>query len=613
MIESRGEVLPQDTSQHKEKRPAIMRKDGGLDFEGVRSIVMDGDVLYTLKKALRADIGFLERDLMMKAGQDGAREFMSNLDQSEMPGEPLQAIEKMLGTYSDRGFGEFVVERFNPQNHVVEIRGNNLVEAWTFHERSDLQREPVCYYIAGALAGVCEVAFGEDGDLDIIAVETDCIAQGRKNCRFVVAPSKDMSRLVPTFKKLRESASEHGLRLNEEILLKNLELQNLNLSLERQIRKKAGELVRAEENYKSLVEISPDPILISDLDGFVLSINDPGVEMLGFESREDALTGIRMASLFIEKDADWSKIIWAIEKEGSVKGNSLTLVNKRGERIDCQISARFVDLPSGRCVESVIKNVTETRRLIHQIEEKRSESEVMKDVLSHDMTKYTTAALHIIEKLRRSPNLSESDKNALEIILKDIQAEFELASAVRDFCWLSMTQIDQPDARNLQAMISDSIEDTKRWYPNRKIKINYERKAEPQFVRGNPLTPRIFANILRYTVKSEPRDDVVIDVVVDAHTENGIAYWRAKFTTQGGQVLNTSKEAIFQRSADTGRSSGETDFALLLAQSIAKVSEGRVSVEGKSTLEPEQVTGIVVELPRMDERRIANIHAHAGR
>ena len=570
---------------------------------------MDGDGLYTLKKALRADIGFLERELMLRAGLEGAREYISGLTDSKIPGEPLQAIERMLGLFSGRGFGNFVVERFNQDNHIVEIRGTNLIESWTFHERNDLQREPVCYYTAGALLGLCEAAFGKNRDLDLTAVETDCVAQGRRYCRFVIAPAMDMARVVPTFKRLRETSSEHALRLNEEILLKNLELQNLNLSLERQIRKKSGDLVRAEENYKSLVEISQDPILISDLEGYVVSVNSSGLEMLGSESYEDVIRDFTMPSLFEEKDATWSKIVWTIEKEGSVNGESLTIVTKSGDRIDCELSARFVDLPSGRCVETVIKNVSEEHRLIHQIEEKKFESAVLKDVLSHDMTKYTTTALHTIEKLRRSPNLSEADKTALEMILKDIQAEFELASAVRDFCWLSIIQNDEPEVRNLQSMISESIEDTKRWYPNRRIRINYNRKVDSQFVRGNSLTPRIFANILTYAVRSEPRDEVVVDVVVDTHAEGETTNWRIKFLTQALEPTDSRKETQIQVHADAGSGSGGVDFPLMVARSIVKANGGTISTEDASPGHPEKGATIVVELPRMDARGVASSRA----
>ena len=604
--------MSKDAAQNKNKDPDTSGKDGCLDLDGARSVVLNANALYAFKKALREDIGLLERDLMMKAGLEGARELMSDLHQPDSSGDPLGVIESLLRIYSNRGFGQFAIERFSPEDHVVEIKGNNLSEAWPFRERNSLQREPVCHYTAGTLAGVCERVFGNDRDLDIICIETDCVAQGRKFCRFVVAPAKEMSKVVPTYRRLKETASERGFRLNEEILLKNLELQNLNLSLERQIRKKAGELVRAEENYKSLVDISPDPIIVSDLDGFVLSVNGPGIQMLGLESREDALTDLTMPSLFIDKETDWNRIVWAIEKEGSVKESIATLVNRRGEKIDCQISARFIDLPTGRCIESVIRNMTEARRLIHKVEEREPESIAMKDVLSHDVTKYTSAALQIIEKLRRSPNLSESDKNALEIILKDIQSEFELASAVRDYCWLTTAPNEKATTLNLQSVISDSIEDIKRWYLNRKIKINYDRKAEAQLVKGNSLTPRIFPHVMRHIVKSEPRDEVVINIHVDQNTEGGITYWRTKFTTQDGSVPDPSKEVMSRKLGDAAQSSVAVDFTLLIAQSIAKASDGRVIIEGKQFDKTQKPTAIVVELPITDERGLATVHRSVG-
>jgi hypothetical protein len=98
-----------------------MMSNGRLEFAGKRSVMMDvAGGLYALKKTLRADIGFFEKDFMFKAGLEGTREFLTGLIDVGHPDDPIETVKRMLELYSLRQ----TQSKRGPSRRITPFRGN---------------------------------------------------------------------------------------------------------------------------------------------------------------------------------------------------------------------------------------------------------------------------------------------------------------------------------------------------------------------------------------------------------------------------------------------------------------------------------------------------------
>ncbi len=583
--------------------------NGRLDFAGKRSVMMDvAGGLYALKTTLRADIGFFEKDFMFKAGMEGAREFLSGLTEVTHQNNPMDSIRKMLDLYSLRGYGEFRVDKLDLETKVVEIASTNAIEAWAFRENQCLPKEPICSYTSGILSCICRMAFGEASiqDSDIFAVEMDCVAEGKKECRFVVAPAPELDKRIPKFGKPNSSIAEHELKLNEEILVKNLELQGLNLSLERQIRKRTEDLWRSEDNYKSLMTISPDPIVIMTSAGRINSLNPAGLRLLGYETFGDALN-VKASTIMTGKQEAWDKVIWLLEKEGTIQGLEMEFTRKDGSGFTGQLTARFADLLPGKCIEAVIKDISEKKRMEQQVEEARSESEFLNDLLSHDIMNFTFSALHFLNKLAKSPKIVDDDRRDLSLITKEIQGAFELSSSVRDLSRIKMIGDEEMTIKDATLVIAEAIEEAKRMFSDKKVVVNLDRSSGPHYVRCNNLATSMFTNLLTNAIKYDRHDEVVIDISIDSVIEKGQTYWQTGVSDHGKGIQDDEKERVFARFHRVDTSVSGTGLGLYVVRFIANASGGRVWAENRIKGDHTQGTTMVVLLPKPDERQIAKM------
>jgi len=602
-----GEKLPKDDHEKKADELPSTPEAGRLVYDGKRAVLLDvAGGLYSLKKSLRADIGFFEKDFMIRAGQDGAREFLSSLGKATIPTDPAEAVGMMLGMFTLRGFGLFKLESIEPESMIARISTRNSMEAWAFQENKDLQRDPVCAYTAGVLTWICRLALSREDphNIELGAYEEECVAQGGTICRFVIAPEKELARMFPGFQKPNVSISEHALNLNEEILVKNLELQGLNLALERQIRKRTEDLWKSEENYKSLMRMSPEPIAVILLDSRIHSANQAGLKTLGLESI-DATQKVKLSSYLADKEKSWDKIIWMLEKEGSINGLEIELTRRDGTVVIGLLHARFADLMPGKCVEVVFKDITEKRQMEQAVKDAQTESEFLNDLMSHDIMNYTFSALHFLDTLWKSKLATEEDRHALTLVTKDVQGAFELCSSVRDLSRIKSVNEDDLLVKDLNLFIRESIEESKRMFSDRKVDIGFESVQTPHYSKCSGLATRLFTNLLTNAIKYDPHEEARIDISVSQTAEEGVQYWRIEVADNGKGIPDDEKERVFQRFHRIDLSVTGTGLGLFVVRFIAKASGGKVWAEDRVQGDHTKGAKMVVLLPKADERLIA--------
>ena len=566
--------------------------------------------LCALKRTLKSDVGHFEKELTYRAGTEMFHCFMHREFAKKAAPTQRELMDRLVDMFARDGLGCFQLVSFDPGQMSMEFSCPDSLEAIGYLSHGESQSAPSCSFICGLLAGAGKYVFGStdcDGPNEIVAAETSCAAAGAAECRFVVGKRATLQKLGLDAEPVRESVSEHALRLNDEILTRNLDLQNLNLDLERQVRRRSEEVKRAEDAYRALVNLSPDPIIVCLADGTIRSLNESALGMLGY-GPEDRLESSNISAILMGGANSWERCIWLVNKEGVLRNQEFEFIKKKGGKVVGEVSARVSDTHPERCIHMVIRDVTERNLLKERMEDAKTECEFFNDILSHDIVNYMSAAMHFLDKVPASRGLTEDDKKALSMVAKDVRGAYELASVIRDLSRAEALEDGEcRDATDICSMCDEAVDEARRLYPDRHVTITVDKPASTCYVEGGPLLMRMFVNILTNAIKFDTSDQVVIAAKIEPVTREGVDYWSIRVSDHGKGIPDREKASIFDRyfRGDTGVAG--TGLGLYVVMRIARACGGTVWAEDRVKGDYTKGTVMVVLLRRVGN---GNNHKH---
>lgn len=125
-------------------------------------------------------------------------------------------------------------------------------------------------------------------------------------------------------------------------------------------RKLAEEALRkSEENYRSLFEESKDVVYVSSPDGKFLEINPAGLELFGYNSRDELLNADIASSFYSDPEAR-NKFKEKLEKENFVKNYEISIRTRDGRKLTVLETSATVRDKEGRITayRGILRDIT---------------------------------------------------------------------------------------------------------------------------------------------------------------------------------------------------------------------------------------------------------------
>ena len=203
---------------------------------------------------------------------------------------------------------------------------------------------------------------------------------------------------------------------------------------------------KRERKYRRIFEGSREMIYTTNEPGKILAVNQAGVEMLGYKSK-DELLGIDHAERLYFKPSDRDRFIKRINHEGFVKDYEVDFKKRDGSPIHVLISSRrYENLETGDIeYEGIIKDITRRKRAEDVLKQRNLELSILNNIaltlnltrdLNHILTKtlehvlkvlgLKRAAIFLINREEKTASLQvrqglpgEDTENEDKIIFKD--------------------------------------------------------------------------------------------------------------------------------------------------------------------------------------------------
>jgi|YNPMSStandDraft_1061717.scaffolds.fasta_scaffold00026_46 PAS domain S-box-containing protein len=161
-----------------------------------------------------------------------------------------------------------------------------------------------------------------------------------------------------------ENVRELKNRINE-LENKIKEIENKSKDLEIKVKDYEIKFQEVQQWNKALFENSPDMIIIHDLNGNILDINEITYRNLGFESKEDFFNNVKnvLDVIVAEEREKAIKNMTETALKGFIKRNEYTVLNKNGEKLFIEASTNLLYDFEGKpkAFLSLIRDITEKK------------------------------------------------------------------------------------------------------------------------------------------------------------------------------------------------------------------------------------------------------------
>ena len=168
-------------------------------------------------------------------------------------------------------------------------------------------------------------------------------------------------------------------------------------------RKKAeDELKQSAEMYRSLVDASPDAVMITDLDGTIRYASDKALEMYGAPSM-DKIIGRTFINMAVSEEHDRAEAAFdSVKEKGSFHGQELKLLLYTGETIRKPDS-------SPRAVQVTLRDVTKKKKMEDDLNQSYTAVKKIMDGIINAMEKLVEKKdLYTVGHQRRTAQLARA-------------------------------------------------------------------------------------------------------------------------------------------------------------------------------------------------------------
>jgi two-component system, cell cycle sensor histidine kinase and response regulator CckA len=231
---------------------------------------------------------------------------------------------------------------------------------------------------------------------------------------------------------------------------------NAALRLEIEDRRQAEEALRqSEELYRSLVETSPEAIVLFGLDGRIRMANRQALATFGYDAAE--MIGRDRMDLHAPESRETGGDNWeAILETGRTAHVECHMVRKDASVLDAEINAALIVDGQGKpqAILKVIRDVSDRKRLEGQFLQAQKMEAVgrLAGGVAHDFNNMLCVINGYAEMLLSDPGQGQQAQAALEEVLK---AGGRAASLTRQLLAFSRQQVIAPRVLDLNAVVAD--------------------------------------------------------------------------------------------------------------------------------------------------------------
>jgi two-component system cell cycle sensor histidine kinase/response regulator CckA len=381
------------------------------------------------------------------------------------------------------------------------------------------------------------------------------------------------------------------------------------LLLEKQVEERTHQLQAVEKRYQDLFEESKDVVFITTLEGKFVDINPAGVEVLGYQSKEEMLRWSSVPDIYYHPE---DRVVFQqiIEKQGYVKDYEITFERKDGEPLLGLVTATLVRDVKNNITgyRGIIRDITEQKKLEQQLiqAQKMEAIGTMAGGIAHDFNNILAVIIGHAELIREDLAEGGQLRKSAEQIVTASERGAELVKQILAFSRQSQ-RIRKPI--NLSTVIKESLRLLRSVLPTT-IEIRQDiRATSAQILADSTQIHQIMMNFGTNAEHAMREKGGILDinldeVILDTETVkkyqdiNPGIYLRLTVSDTGHGMSGKVIKHIFEPYFTTKETGEGTGMGMAVTHGIVKSCGGDISV----TSDPGKGTTFNVLFPKIEEK-----------
>ncbi len=193
-------------------------------------------------------------------------------------------------------------------------------------------------------------------------------------------------------------------------------------------RKQAEEaLIESEEQYRSILNASPDDITITNMEGSIIMVSPAAKRMFGFDLNYEGFVGMHLLDFILPEDKDIAQSNMILMNAGSYEGtNEYRGVRNDGSIFDVEVNRGFISNANGEHIKMVfiIRDITERKTAEQKITELVKQLEIERNTAQENSITDSLTGLsnrrYFDDALRREFSRLKRVGTTLSLIILDV-------------------------------------------------------------------------------------------------------------------------------------------------------------------------------------------------
>ncbi len=390
-----------------------------------------------------------------------------------------------------------------------------------------------------------------------------------------------------------ESGSVRGIVVLTHDITETKKIEEALRQSENDLKKLYMEANQARELYRSLLESTPDSIVIYDMQGRVTFVNEAFVRTFGW--RLDELAGGVPYTPESEREVTSARVRDVVEYGIPVSHFETKRLTKDGSLVDVSISAsRFYDHvgnSSGMLV--ILRDMSSNVRMQKQLEEAKNAAEAASKAkstflanMSHELRTPLNVILGFSQLMSRAPRLPAEQRANLETISRSGEHLLSLINDVLEFSKIEAGRLElHLENFDLNHLIRELDEMFRLRAREKGLYLDMELEAHvPRHIRADQRKLRqVLINLLGNAVKFTDVGGVTLRVTREAE-QDGHDGVRFDVADTGRGIGEDEQSKVFESFFQAGeKQSGRqgTGLGLPISERFVQMMGGRLTLESE--------------------------------
>lgn len=246
----------------------------------------------------------------------------------------------------------------------------------------------------------------------------------------------------------------------------------------------------------------------------------------------------------------------------------------------------------------------ENHRMYEEAVSDEQFSELISDILVHDVADFAEAIIKCGDKLVESHSVKTDSKPLIDHMKMQSENISALLSQVQRIANARKRRQKMDYCVDLVASVQRSAIEMLKIFPNKGLRFSFNPPNDRCLARADELVEEVFVNIFNNAIKNDPDQRINIDISIEPHLKDDRDFWMVNICDHGSGIPDEEKENLFEKYRWTlEEPSSNPGLGLFISKTLISGYGGDIWVDDRVKGKSQEGSRFCVLVPKFSKTR----------